>query len=196
MNRSFGSKFLAIVLAVALVGCQANAVNQVLSDIDLALQTGNVICSSIAIENQGDATACASIATIGINSLTVVQTAYNGYEASGSQTDLAKLQAALAAVKTNLSAALKAAHIVDPNTVTLVTNWVNLIIGVVNDVVTLIPQLQTNQVAAKDKVAKQASSVAAYLPTAEGIKAQWDAKVCNGVASCENLVTVHHIHKK
>jgi hypothetical protein len=171
--------------------CTSNSFDNVLSDIDLLLQTGNVVCESIPVISPADAKACEAVASVGVGGIQAIQTAYNAYEASGSTTDLAKLQAALAAIQTNLTAELAAAHIVNPVTVAVVTAWVNLVISTVSEIINLVPGLKVGQPALNTKTAKdRKAAIAAGFPTPESLKARWDKEVCKGSPTCSNLVRV------
>jgi hypothetical protein len=177
--------------------CGTTSVDTVLSDTDLLLQTGNVVCSTIAVITPADAAACQAVANVGIGGIQAIQAAYDAYKASGAASNLAKLQAALAAIQKDLPQELAAAHIVDPATVAVVTAWVNLVISTVNTIISLVPELQVGHPPASAATVKaRAAVVAAGFPTPESLKARWDKEVCKGNPACAGKVQVHHIHSK
>jgi hypothetical protein len=196
-TRIWQSSAIILLLASMIVTPACTfSVDTVLSDIDLVLQTGNVVCSAIGVVLPADSAACQAISGVGITGIQAIQTAYDAYKASGAVTDLQKLQAALAAIKTNLPAELAAAHIVDPAAVAVVTAWVGLVVGTVNDIITLIPELQTPASASATTPSRLAARVAllgSAFPTPESLKAKWETDVCRGNATCGNLVKVRHI---
>jgi len=178
---------------MALTPACTFTVDTVLSDIDLVLQTGNVVCSTIGVVAPADSVACQAVATIGITGVNAIKTAYDAYKASGAVTDLQKLQAALAAIKTNLPAELAAAHIVDPAAVAVVTAWVNLVVSTVNDIISLVPQLQVGSTATPNQVARRVAVINSAFPTPESLKARWEGEVCHNNVKCGALVKVHHV---
>lgn len=190
---------LLCLAMISTTACNQFSVDTVLSDIDLVLQTGNVVCSSIGVVLPADSAGCSAVASLGITGVNAIKTAYDSYKASGAVTDLAKLQAALAAIQTNLPAELAAAHISDPAAVQVVTAWVGLVTSTVGDIVALVPELQANASTANlshARIGARATVIQSAFPTPESLKAKWETNVCKGDKACADRVSVHHVHGK
>jgi len=195
LNCIWQSSVIALLCGVMAISPACTfGVDTVLSDIDLVLQTGSVVCSTIGIVLPADSAACQAVAAIGVTGITTIKTAYDAYKASGAVTDLAKLQAALAAIKANLPAELAAIHISDTAAVTVVTNWVSMIVSTVNEIISLVPELQTSAPAVSaHRIGARAAVINSAFPSPEALKAKWETDVCKGNTACGALVTVHHI---
>jgi hypothetical protein len=177
------SSLLACVLCLSLVAC---SVDQVLTDVGVAIQIAASIGAAVGPISAVDAAEVAKLSAIATQGLNAVKAAYDAYKASGATTDLAKLQAAVDAVQANLPAELAAAHISDPNAMSKVTAWVGLVVTSVAAIAAAIPQLTSPVVAASKKAKLMAS-----LPSAKTLQARWASEVCKGDVKCSALVKVN-----
>jgi hypothetical protein len=184
-------KLLSLIVVLGMVlPNTACTVDQALSDIDLVLQTSQVVCSAIGVVAPADSAACALISGVAISGLNIIKTDYDAWKASGATTDMQKLEAAITTLQANLPQELAAAHIVDPHAVSTVTAWVGLVTSSLNDVLSLLPQLNPTP----PTPTTRAKAVAAVMPTPESLAARWNNEVCKGDAACTKLVKVHHVH--
>lgn len=180
---------IALVLCLSLVAC---TVDQVLADINVGLQIAGALGPAIALVSPPDAAAVGGLVTLATNGLNVIKTDYDQWKASGAQTDLEKLQAAINTINGNLSSELNAAHIVSPKAVATVTAWDKILSSTFGAILALLPQFQAaSTVRAKAAVAAKAS----VTLTPEGLQARWSAEVCQGEAKCAKLVA-YHAHGK
>jgi hypothetical protein len=187
MNKILSS-LLVLVLCFSMVAC---SVDQALADINLLITTSAVICTAIGQVSPADSAACGVLASVASSGLAVVKTDYDAYKASGATTDLQKINAAVAAINTNLPAELAAAHISDPVVQQKVTAWVKLITATTTAVLELLPQLQN----APTKTAKMAvlhSAAGTQSLSPEVIKARWASDVCAGEKACAGKVKVQY----
>jgi hypothetical protein len=181
MKRSFADRFFAAALAVAFcVAMTACTVDQVLTDIDLALQMSANIAAAIEPISPADAALLTLAINIATTGLQVIQTDYDQWKASGAQTDLQKLEAALTTLKTNLPMELAAAHITNPASIAKANAWVNLVVTTCTAVLQLLPQTP-------------GTAAMAVFPTPQKIKAGWDMDICAGAKTCSDLVKIHKI---
>lgn len=184
MLQKFGNRSLATGLICALLAVtMACTVDQVLADIDLVIQMTASITTAIGAVSPADAAAIEVAVNIASTGLAAVQTAYDTYKASGATTDLAKVQAAISAVKTNLAQELAALHITDPAATQKVTAWVNLVTVTLNAVLGLLPQL----------AGASASQYKVEVISPKALQSRWVSEVCNGDVACGKLVRVRSI---
>ena len=175
------SLMLALVLVVTQVAC---TVDQVLSDINLLLQTAASIATAVGALSPADATAIQVVVNTATTGLNVIQKDYDAYKASGATTDLEKLQAAIAALKNNLPAELAAAHVTNPNAVAKATAWVNLVTSTLDTILAVLPKLSANK-----------NATFAELPTPSDLQKRWSTEVCGGDAKCSALVKAHNVKR-
>lgn len=172
---------LAVTLCCTmLVAC---TVDQVLADINVLIQIAASIGSAVGNVSPADAAAIKTISDIASAGISAVQTAYTTYKESGATTDLAKLQAAINAVQTNLAQELAAIHVTNPASQQKIQNWVNLISSTLAAIVAALPQLQAHKAGKELKIAVEI--------TPKTLKARWNTEVCQNNAACNSLVTVH-----
>jgi hypothetical protein len=177
---------LGLVLSICLVTV-ACTVDQVLTDINLLIQTAGSIETAIGAVAPADAAIVAGLTSIASKGLSAIQSAYDTYKQTQAQTDLEKLDAAIAAVKTNLPAELAAAHVYSPAAQAKCAAWVNLTVTTLDAVSELLPELQTAQTAnAKAAVVQKAAAKPNLAP--QTIQARWSKEVCQGDAKCSKLV--------
>src|SRR5579859_5784656 len=176
MNKQLaklGNKSLALGLAcVLLCVTVACTVDQVLADIDLVIQMTASITTAVGAVSPAVAAMLSTIVGVATTGLAAVQTAYDTYKASGATTDLQKVQAAIAAVKTNLAQELAAMHITDPAAVQKVTAWVNLVTVTLNAVLGLLPQLGVT--------AAEHKQLRIEVISPKALQARWASEVCGG----------------
>ena len=183
-------KIFSFALCLSLIVCMvACSVDQVLADIDVIVQIASQIGVAVGDISPADAAVIQTFSQIATAGIQAVQTTYDAYKASGAQSDLEKLQAAIAALKTNLQDDLQALRITDPTTVAKVTAWVNLITTSLDAVLAALPQGTPSPTAAARTMA-----VGMVLPTAESLQARWQNEVCQGDAHCGGLVKAHRHH--
>jgi len=166
----------------------ACTVDQVLSDIDLALQIAASLAPAVGTLSPADAAIITTFTTLGHGGIVEIENARAAWIASGTASDLAKLQAVIAEVKANLANELATAHISDPKTVTTVTNWVNLLVSAITAIAVALPQVNTS--------AELARVATVTIPTPEELQARWTTEVCQGDSKCSSLVKVHHKRAK
>jgi hypothetical protein len=191
MKRNLATRVLALLLCFGFVVSEtACTVDQVLSDIDVAIQIAASLAPAVGTVSPADGAIITVFSSLASGGLKDIQAAYDAWNKSGTTSDLQKAQALVAEVKANLANELQTAHISDPKTVTAVTNWCNLLYSSLNAVEAALPALQSGQAAVRARAA------VAPIPTPESIQARWTTEVCAGDAKCSNLVKVHHIHQK
>jgi hypothetical protein len=189
MKKVLGSMVTTVVL-LSMVAC---SVDQILTDLDLVIQTASVICESIGAVSPADSMACAALAGVATTGVNLIKSDYDAWKKSGAQTDLQKLQAAMTTFQANLPQELAAAHIESPVAQQKVTAWANLVVTTVNAVASLLPQLQTGDSAKAQRTSMQARATASNLLLPETIRTRWVAEVCQGDQTCAKRV---HIRKK
>jgi hypothetical protein len=177
------SLLLVCVLLVTMVAC---SVDQVLSDIDVALQMASAIGVAVGNVSPGDAAIIQNLASIGTTGLLAIQAFYDTYRKDPTATNLQKLQAAIDALKTNLPQELAAAHITNPNTVAQVTAWVNLTVSLLDAVLTHLPAL---------KLEKRGGAMSIDLPTPDSLQSRWASEICHGDAACAKLVKARKVRR-
>jgi hypothetical protein len=185
--KKLASSLLILTLLVPSLAC---SVDTALSDIDLVLQTASAVCSTIGVVLPADAAACAVVAGVATAGVNLVKTDYDAWKASGSTTDLEKLQSAISVLKTNLPAELAAAHITDAAAVRTVTAWVGLVTSSLDAVLALLPKLAAN---IPPRPSARMNQIAMAMPTPATLKARWDSEVCQGDAVCAAKVKVHKV---
>lgn len=200
----FANKMLALGLVCTLMVLESACftVDQVLSDVDLLVQTSTAICQSVGSVSPQDAAACQVLATVAEAGLTSVRTTYDAYEQSGAVGDLAKVRAAITAIQQNLPQELAASRISDPRAVQKASAWVNLIVTSLNDVLTLIPQLTPTTTTAQVQLAslklvKDNPAAAKRVATmsAKSLRARWASEICGGEATCSARVNPRPVHR-
>lgn len=182
-------KLLAVILTLCMF-MTACSVDQVLADINVLIQAASSIAVAVGPLSANDATAINLIASIASTGLSTIQADYDLYKKSNAATDLQKLQAAIAAVQTNLPQELAAAHIVDEHAQRTVRAWVGLTSATLMTVATLLPQFKNASKSQRMIMARQAMTEVSLAP--ETIKARWDKDVCEGVSPCRHMVEVHN----
>lgn len=171
------------LLCVSMITMSACTVDQVLSDIDVALQASQSIIVAVGTISPADAAVVSALTSIAITGLQVIQKDYDDYKASNSTTTLQKISEAIQVLQANLQQNLAAAHISDANTMAKVTAWVNLVS------ITLVA------VSATINASKNPTKMSAVaLPTPESLHTRWVNEVCNGDKACSKLVKVHKKH--
>lgn len=176
--------YIVLALCLALTAC---SVDQVLTDVDLAIQMTASLETAVGNLSPDDAAVLARLVAIASDGLAAVQADYKAYEASGATTDLEKVRAVAQALQGNLAQELRAAHIANPATVQKVTAWV----GLVN--VALVAVLQLTAQAHSQKINPTAMAIPA--PSPDVLKSRWQRDVCQGDAQCGSLVKIHKIKK-
>jgi hypothetical protein len=177
-----GKTLLTIVL-VCSVFFTAWSCDQVISDLDVVIETANAIGAAVGVVSPSDAAIIQGLSSTALLGLNAVKTAYDTYKASGAVTDEQKLMAAIQAIQTNLPAELAAAHITSATATRIVTAWVNLVVTALTAILNALPQLTSSTVSTRKKV-----KLAASLPTKSSIRAQWANDVCQNDAPCVALV--------
>ncbi len=171
---------LAIVLSISLVaaGCSTQWISIALADLpaltQMALNLGTIITTleSGRQINPTEATAIQNISAQASKDLNLLATLYNQYKANPTASALQKIQSVIADINQSLPVLLQTAHISDPVLSARVTAGVNLILTTVASFAGLIPQTQTQLVAAK--VTRQQLAI----PKASDLKKQWNQQVC------------------
>lgn len=176
---------LTLVFALTMVST-ACTVDQVLSDINLLLQTATSISTVVGALSQPDALALQAVINTATAGLNVIQTDYDAYEKSGATTDLEKLQAAITTLRDNLPAELAAVHVTNPNAIAKATAWVNLVTTTLQTILSVLPRLSKG---------KMTAEMAAAVPTPAALQSRWDLEVCNGENACKKLVRAKNIRR-
>lgn len=164
---------------IMLVGCTTD---QILADINVLIQIAASLVPALGGVSTADAAELQKLSNIATTGMSAIQAAYASYKGSGATTDLGKVQAAISACQTNIDQELAAAHITDPNTVSKVKNWVNLIYSTLAAVTAALPQLQSGA-----KVSRSTVKVATSI-TPKSLQARWVTEVCSGDKTCGLLV--------
>lgn len=178
------SAVLVLALTFSLVAC---TVDQVLSDINLLIQTAAAIGSAVGAVSPVDSAAIQKAVDVATAGLNVIQADYDAYEKSGAATDLQKLQAAIGALRSNLPAELAAAHVSNPVATARVTNWVNLIVSTLDAIIAILPRLTPK--------GKMGAEAAALLPTANALQARWKTEVCGNDPACGQMVKAKAVRR-
>src|ERR1035441_6884984 len=171
-----------ILMTLALSACPFT-VDTVLADVSMLIETAGAIGAAVTAVSPVDSVIISNIAGIAETGLQAIQTAYDTYKASGAQTDLEKLRAAIIAIKTNLPQELAAAHITSQQAVQMATAWVGLITTTLTVILNLIPNLTAGAKLGASSI-KAAQKSAGKIPNAASIKARWVWEVCAGDKTC------------
>jgi hypothetical protein len=191
-NQSFRKQLLAVALLFPLLMSTACSVDQVLSDIDVALQATANLSTALGAINPADGAAITLITGLATSGINAIKTAYDDYESSKTASNLQNILAAANAVQTNLPQMLTAAKISDPATVAKVTAYVSL---VTDTAAAIVSTVQAQQPAAAGQV-RTARAITVTVVTPESLQSRWTSDVCKGDAACGNLVKVHKKHAK
>jgi len=173
---------LLIVLSISLVatGCSAQWIRVALADLpilgQMALNLGTLVTTLDSGKplSTADTTAIQNISAEAGKDLSLLQTLYNEYKTSPSDSTIQKIQNTITELDQNLPALLQAAHISDPVLSAKVTAGVNLILTTVDSFAALIPQ--TAQPASA-----QTKRATVEIPPANDLKKQWNEGVCGSV---------------
>jgi hypothetical protein len=169
-----------LVFSLMTTSCSTD---QVLADLNLALQIAVQIIPAVTAISPSDGAAIQRVSTIATNALQVIEEDYKAFESSKSSGALAKLQADLDVVKGNLNAEIAALRIIDPANVVKVRNWANLIYSVTDAILSAVEG--TGGATPSKKTMKMSLKP---LPTPRMLKASWAMTVCDGEAACSALV--------
>jgi len=173
-----------LLLLLILTAC---TVNEVLDTINVASQVAGEIGAALGPLNAADAAIVENISGIASAGVIVIQNVYQQYEQSGAQSDLQKVLAAVGAAKANLSQALAAAHITDPQSQATVTKWANLLFTCIDAIADALQAAPATNVEALARP----SSRSVIMPLGpQQIVAAWSSQVCGGEARCSKLVHV------
>lgn len=205
--RKVFSAFAACLLCFSLVAC---SVDEVLTDVDLALQMTASLETAIGNVSAQDGAALSRMVAIATTGLTAIQKTYDDYVSSGAQTDLDKVQAMARVLQSNLQNELDAAHITNPATVQKVQAWVGLVSVALQAVLQLSKQVSDNR-SSFERCAPDgrfsdcmggAMSFAAIspgtvisVPSAALLKARWEKEVCHGDKKCGKLVKARKVKR-
>lgn len=181
---------MVALLCISMLSMSACSVDQILSDIDIALQASESIALAIGTVSTADATEIQNIADIGISGLKVIQTAYSAYEANKTTDTLQNLELALTQVQANLKDALAVAKIKNVDAIAKITAWVAFVTTTLNIIAKAVGKAKSNP---NNKVAMV--DLAASVPTPESLHTRWLNEVCKGDQHCGKLVKIHHKRK-
>lgn len=186
--KNISKGFIALVLCFTMftVAC---TVDQVLSDIDVAIQIAASLAPAVGTVAPADGAIISVFSKLASSGVNEIKAAYDAWHNANTASNLVRLQATVKEVNGNLTAELATAKISDPKTVTAVTNWCNLLYATLNAVAAALPQPQ-------GAVAARSMSKPTELPTPESLQARWSIEVCKGDAKCSGLVKVHHKTEK
>lgn len=175
---------LVAVLAASLVTMTACTTDQVLSDIDVALQTAASLETALGAVSPADAAILQLLTGIATTGLNVIQTDYDEWSKNPGTTTLQKIQNAIAVLRSNLAAEFSALHISDPNVVQRVTAWVNLLTSILGAILSAVGGGVTTPAMTR---------VDLVLPSPELLAARWQSEVCSGDQACGALVKARHV---
>lgn len=166
---------LALILAAVMAcsGCwfKAQWINTALQDLPVLIQMAESISSIVALTGQSQASsaqtinAIQNIGIVATDGLKAIQSLYNSYSSANATTTIQQIQAAGAALTSNLQQLLQAAQIKDPTLLARVTAAVNLIASTVNIFIGLIP------------TTKSGAKVNAVVPKPADLRQAWAATV-------------------
>lgn len=180
------------LLCASMIVMPACTTDEVLSTIDAALQTASSLSAAVGAVSPVDGAAITLLTGLATKGIQAIQTAYDTYEKNKTTSNLQNVAIAAQAIQTNLPQELASVRISDATTVTKVTNWVNLVTVVAEDVVQEINAVQANN---PHGIQPHASvKMGGFTP--EEIQFQWQTKVCQGDAACGALVHPHHKHAR
>lgn len=178
------------ILAAVLMVAVACTVDQVLADINLAVQAAGSIGLAVGAVSPADASIIAGLSALATKALTVIQQDYDAAKASGAQSDLDKLAADVSAIQANLPAALSAAHIENSAAQQKVTAWVNLTVASVNAVNAYVKQV-TPATTKNQKATLLRTAAADPNLSPDTFEARWSKDVCGGEKKCSGMVRQH-----
>lgn len=184
MKLSLGRAALALTLACTMVLCSCT-VDQVLSDIDVALEIAQNLAPAVGTVLPADGLIIAGLSGIAIKGVTAIKKTYDDAQAGKPPTGglAATIQSIATSLKQNLAADLAAAHVSNPDLLTKITNWCNLLYSMLT---ALLAKLSGAVSARFD--------TSAAVMTPETLQARWQTEVCQGDAKCGSLVKVKHAH--
>lgn len=165
--KAVAQSFLIVLLIVSMVACTTD---QILADLNLALQIAVEIIPTVATISPADAMAMQRVSAIAQQSLQVIINGYNAYKQTGTATNLQTLESALDAFKGQINAAIAVAQIKNPASVAKITAWANLIYSVTDAILSAIPQAKSS-----GKASVKTMKKLAVLPKPEDLKMRWAA---------------------
>jgi hypothetical protein len=181
-NYAWQHAVIAVLcFTIVLTAC---TVDQVLSDIDLVLQTAANLEGAIGAVSPADGAALQLLTGLGIAGVNAIKTAYDNYEKNKTSSNLQNVVVAAQAIQSNLPQELAAAKIVDPMAVQKATAWVNLVTDTAVAIVNAV----------SPSTANISARTIGGMPTPEGLQMRWQTQVCLGDTACGALVHVHHKH--
>lgn len=188
--QSYSKKAMLVgVLVVSLVmaGCSAQWIQVALEDLPVLVQMAlNLGSLAAAVDGKtmsaSETAAIQNISAEAGKDLSLLQTLYNDYKESPSESGMQKIEVAIGTLQQNLTGML-AAHISDPATAQRVTAGVNLILSTVESFAALMPK--TEKKASPRLASKPGANVAHQVVSAKELKAVWNQAVCGGVVGCE-----------
>jgi hypothetical protein len=183
---------LTLCLSMTLMTTACNS-DQVLADVDVVIQIASSIGEAVGNVSSADAAEIIKFSVIAQTGINAIQADYKTYEKSGASTDLQKLQAAIAAVQSNLTQELQAARISNPAVQDKVVGWVNLIQSSVAAIAAALPQFHSTIYGsvALVTVSQKTQVASPSLPTPEELQERWVKEVCKADAKCAKKVKAH-----
>lgn len=177
MKQSLMKSMLAVILCLTMVttACTADWIKIALADLPILIQMGINIATLIGGSKltQHDIDGINAISVEAQKDLRLMQTLYDDYKASPTPDKLAKIQAVMAEINTNLPALLVAAHIKDAELSQRIGAAVGLILSTVQSFAQLMPSANNPK---GMKVERNAQGKVA-LPSPEQLKKQWNQDV-------------------
>jgi hypothetical protein len=173
------------LLCISTLFMSACTVDQILTDVDVVLQTANSLSVALGAISPADALIVSTLTGLAENGVNAIKADYASYEANKTASKLQDVLVAAQAVQTNLPAELAAAKISDPTTAAKVSNWVNLVTDVVGGIISTIQ-------GTKAMATASTHGIVMAMPTPESLQARWQSGVCSGDVACGNLVKVHN----
>lgn len=175
-----------LIFTISSIGCSTQWTNLALADLPVLVQMGLNIATftnSLNLDGQVSPAEAAEIQRISdeaTRDLSLLQTLCREYKARPSNTNLSRIQNAIADLQRNLPALLHAAHIGNPTLAARVTSAVTLIQSTIASFAALIAGNAAAQAHLRERTATPAAQgrqdLSVIRPTE--LKKQWNTHVC------------------
>lgn len=185
MIRKISGISLASVLFLGLVAC---SVDQVIANIDIALQGAQNIGTVVSTINPADGDIVETAAATIIADLGLIKSLYDGWASSGATTDLNKIQAAVEQAEENQTQIEMATHLFDPASKIAFAAFMEITDLALDTVVHVVGGNSTPQSAFN--AATGFASVGHPKYSAKDLKRKWDNNVCKGEKACRDRVKI------
>lgn len=181
---------LSVVLLLALVAC---SVDEVIGNIDIALQGVQNIGDVITAINPEDGAAVQAGAAVVAGDLNLLKSLYDGWKSSGATGDLAKLQAAVTEAQANVTQIEAATHLKSAAAQDAFLATMSIASLAISTVADIVGDQNQSPPIKRSAMKFQTSNVAAFASRPvkwhpSDLKRKWDTEVCKGDKNCRSRV--------